>query len=714
MRTKILFWVFGALAVAMLTSCKGVDGGGGVLSTSAPMVANFDPSVSVVPLPNNILFSGSVDGTLNVTVANPADFTDPQVAMNELDGFSTVAPITTTFSQPLDAATIPAGVRMFEVSTAGAAAGYAVTGIVAELVFGVDFVAGPSPSSSSTLVILPKSAAGAVKPLKANTNYMVVITDALKSTSGQKALPSAVFTFLKQTAALVDLAGKSVIPGLPDASALALEPLRQLTGASLLAASTAVPAVNPAAVAITWSFKTQTIGAVLTAIQAASLADPYATNPANFVAVPAVPSLATSGAGVLDFYAFAQFAATSTGSRALLDGYSAGLFANLGSVVMGAVNLPYYLDEYSAANPNPLAPLSGRMQFNPASSMPNIKSVQQVKYLMTVPNAAHPTGAWPVVIFQHGFTVDKTAMFGIANTLAKAGFATIAIDSVLHGDRTFNLDLVNNTTGAAGSDGVADTSGTHYLNLKYLLTTRDNARQSVADLIHLTRLLEVQTMDVVNNTTGLLAGNGDGADLNIATGIYYVGHSNGGILGTLLASVEPNIKTLVLANPGGVYTDIFQNSIEISPLVNGGLAAAGVSVGSAQYNSFMFAAQTVADDVDPINYATASAKNLLMLKTTPDAVVPNSATNALIGVLGLTQVGIVAANSPFAGSGYVNYISGTHSTFLTPAGTTGPIQFLAATTEMQTATASFLSSSQLSGQLAPSVVVTTIDPAIVQ
>lgn len=711
MRNKLGLGLMALVAGLILTGCKGADGGGGVLSTTAPMVANFDPSVSKIPVPSNLLFTGSVDGTLNIPVKNAADFTDPQVAMNELDGFSTVAPITTTFTQAIDAATVPAGVRMFEVTTAGAAAGYAVTGIVAELKFGVDFVAAPSPSSASTLAIVPKDMYGAVKPLKSNTNYMVIVTDALKSVSGQKALPSAVFTFLKQATALVDAAGKSVTPGLTDANALQLEPLRQLTGAALLAASAAVPTVNPATVAIEWSFKTQTTGAVLAAVQAASAADPYATNPANFIAVPAVPSAATGGAGVLDIYSFAVLAAQTTGSRALLDAYSAGSFANLASVVMGAVKLPYYLEDNSV---NPVGPITGRFQFNPGSVMPNLQSVQTVNYLMTIPNAAHATGAWPVVIFQHGFTVDKTAMFGIANTLAQAGFASIAIDSVLHGDRTFGLDLVNNTTGAAGPDGVADTSGTHYLNLKYLLTTRDNARQSVADLIHLTRLLEVQTMDVVNNVTGLNAGFGDGADLNIAAGIYYVGHSNGGILGTLLGAVEPNIKTLVLANPGGVYTDIFQNSVEISPLVNAGLAAAGVTVGSAQYDSFMFAAQTVADDVDPINYATASAKNLLMLKTTPDAVVPNSSTDALIGVLGLTQVGLAAANSPLAGSGYVNYVSGTHSTFLTPAGPNGPVEFLAATTEMQTATAQYLGTSLATGQLTPQVVVTTANPAIVQ
>ncbi|MCF6208409.1 MAG: hypothetical protein L3J61_03335, partial [Ghiorsea sp.] len=208
------------------------------------------------------------------------------------------------------------------------------------------------------------------------------------------------------------------------------------------------------------------------------------------------------------------------------------------------------------------------------------------------------------------------------------------------------------------------------------------------------------------------------------TNISYVGHSNGGMLGAMFASVEPAVKTFVLANPGGGFSDIFQNSVEVSPIVNAGLIAGGVVIGSADYYSFLGAVQTVGDDADPINYGivyndwkTANNQHIFMLKTSPDAVVPNSATDSLIGVLGLPQVGLALANSPLAGSGYVNYVSGLHSTFLTPLGkpdpvtTVKPLQFLAETTEMQTATATFLGSAQIG---VPNVTVTTADPLIVE
>jgi len=718
MKNKWVIWMSAALCAFFLTSCKGEDGGSGTLSTASPMVANFDPSQSVIPFPSNLLFSGSVDGTLNIPVVSATDFTDPKVAMNALDGFSTVASMSTSFSLPISNASVGTGVRVFEVATAGVLKSYAVTGITAELVSGVDFAALPSPTDATILVIKP------LKPLKSNTNYMITVSNILAATTGQKAVASKVFTLLKQTTALVDAAGTSLVPGVTNASAVQLEGLRQLSNAMILnvdtyAVANGVTQLPRADIALVWSFKTQTIGKTLAAIQTASATDPYATNAANFITVPAIPAAATGGLGVLDSYSFAV-------ANNIVDIYTAGAFTNIASVVIGAAKLPYYLDEYTAANP--LGPITGHFQID-AYGMPALKSVQTVPFLMTVPNALK-AGGWPVVIFQHGFTVDKSAMFGIANTLAKAGFATIAIDSVLHGSRTFNIDLLSETTDSYGNvsvtanapDGKADSSGRHYLNLSYLLTTRDNARQSVADLIHLIRLLETKkaALDLVNNNTGLLPPDGiPDLNISIASPLSFVGHSNGGILGTMLASVDPYVKTIVLANAGAGYGGIFQNSIEVSSLINAGLAAKGIAVGSVDYYSFLAAAQTVGDDSDPINYGitynnwiTADVKKVFVLKTTPDKVVPNSATNTLISILGpLTQVGITAANSPLLGGGYVNYISGNHSTFLRPAGVTNPVEFLAAYTEMQTATATFLSSALLG---AAQVTVTTADPTIVE
>ena len=56
--------------------------------------------------PNNLLLLGTTDLTLNIPVADPTDVSDPKVAMNALDGFSTTAPWSTTFNMPIDATTL--------------------------------------------------------------------------------------------------------------------------------------------------------------------------------------------------------------------------------------------------------------------------------------------------------------------------------------------------------------------------------------------------------------------------------------------------------------------------------------------------------------------------------------------------------------------------------------------------------------------------------
>jgi len=668
------------LILTGLASCNQPTNGAQVIAAATPpLIAKFDPSKSIIPFPTNLLFTGTLDGTLNIplpagtTAADPANM--PIVAMNTLDGFSTIAPITTGFSTAVNAATVIPGqtVRLFEVTTTIQGA---VTGIVAELVPGLDYVAliSPNDPTGKLLVIQP------LRPLKSNTQYMAVLTNGIRSTGGYAASPSSVFTLLKNTAPLVDAAGVSTTPLLTDAKALQLEPLRQLTQTMLFAA--AGQGIAPASIPLIWGFKTQTIGAVLSAIQTDSLATPAPVP----VVMDALPSAATGNLGRLSMAAFAAS-----------KGLDPALFPNVGTVVIGAIPLPYYLA--AATSPQDTAPLTSFFQFAAGSSLPTVQSTQTVPFLMTTPNTKASPGGWPIIIFQHGFQVDKSVVLGVANTLAKAGFAAIAIDSVLHGDRTFGLDLVTQVidpvTGfavitAQVPDGVPDFTGTHYLNLSSLLTLRDNIRQTVADIIHLTRMLETETtIDVVNNLTG--APGADGIRDIQTSGIRFVGHSNGAILGPVFMAIEPAVTTAVLANPGGVYTDIVRNSIEISPLVLGGLAAAGILPGTSKFESFFVAAQTVLDSGDPINYGNASAgKNILLLKTTPDAVVPNSATDALTAVLGLGQVGLtVGAPSPFVGNGFVNFLAGSHSSFLSPATS------LAATVEMQTEMANYLGSAAL-------------------
>ncbi|MDN5939870.1 MAG: hypothetical protein L0H83_14585, partial [Salinisphaera sp.] len=125
--------MFACALLAACSSSSNSDEPGTTPPLVQAIVADFDPANGVIPFPNNLLFSGTTDLTVNIPVANATDYGDPAVAINTLDGFSTVAPWSTTFSAPVDPTSLVGGetVYVFEVTLASPAG--AVTSVVREL-----------------------------------------------------------------------------------------------------------------------------------------------------------------------------------------------------------------------------------------------------------------------------------------------------------------------------------------------------------------------------------------------------------------------------------------------------------------------------------------------------------------------------------------------------------------------------------------------------
>lgn len=682
-------------------------GGGPVTGV---LTARFDPAASVLPLPNNLLFSGTTDLTLNPPVANPNNFGDPLVAVSSLDGWSTVAPITTSFNAPPAAASVVPGstVRVFEVTLSGPGGG--VTGITRELTPGSQFVTALAPSDPTgrTLAIVPTT------PLKQLTSYMVLLTTGIQDARGNDATPDQTY-FLSKRPTPLCVNGESTEPLLPAASACALEPLRRLTNSHLAAAAAAGIASDR--VVLSWAFTTQSITPVLQAVRSRVQPSTIVLNPTG---------LTTAAAGL----------------------------PPIADIYVGFIDLPYYLVPPSAANPT--GPLTGFWKaapgayvppfngfgLNPTSTnitaynpFPVANATVRVPVLMTVPNAGsgrvRPATGWPLVIFQHGITRNRTDGLAISATLASQGFAMVAIDQPLHGlspgnsgfasvapfyinagnplmaplfgagvrERTFDVDYINNTTGAPGPDGTPDASGTHTINLSSLLTSRDNLRQAVADLFVLTASIPNMNID------GAAGGDFD------PSRVSFVGQSLGAIVGTPFLALEPRVNNGLLSVPGGGIAQMLNGSPTFGPRIRAGLAAAGLQAGTLDFDRFLGAAQQAIDPADPINYGFASATDAILLHEVvgngtdipPDQVIPNSVAGAplsgtepLIRVLGLTPItaaGLV--QDPNGLRRVVRFIRGEHGSLLSPARTLGvspaqPTGFLDVTTEMQGQMASFV------------------------
>jgi len=670
--------------------------------------------------PTNAQTGLSADATLNI----PNDDGVPFVRdANRLDGFSTVASVFTDFlGADLDLSTTDQGLIVINENTGA-------------LTPGVDYrvVQSSVTTSRPRLLIQP------LLPFQPGTKHFVIVTKALKSTNGVSVAASREFNIVSNPAEFPS-ASNPRPQGMSDQDVATLQAVRQnLIRPIFDNVIDPNPQINADDVVLTWSFTTQSIGDSLTFL--------------NDNAPTISPAIGVADTGLT----------TSDINPAL---------AGTADVFTGTVDLPYY--QAAASGMNDSTPLSTFWASNGANAnsgssplgvpcgnvaatesttkcypQPALRSTQTVPVLVTVPNESSgqtkPAGGWPVVIFQHGITGNRTNMFAIAPTLARAGFVTVAIDLPLHGitdtssglyqpggstERTFNLDLVDNGTQAAGPDGQIDSSGTHFINLASLITSRDNNRQAVSDLIQLTATVRSGDIPTPNGPI----------DID-TTKTEYVGHSLGGIVGSVFLAVNEDVDAATLAMPGSGTARLLDGSAAFGPSIAAGLASSGVNEGSDDYETFLRFAQTISDGADPANYAEqANANHPLHLievvggandgNNPPDLVVPNfvtrnvasdgpclasstfvpfldtaceagplSGTNPLVNTMGLSMVDIAPPyndmSDTMAGPDLaVRFTAGHHSSILDPStrNTQGvdAAQAAQTTCEMQAQTATFL------------------------
>ena len=662
---------------------------------NANLKAIFDPRESKIPPTNDLLFVSaetglSKDGTLQIPVDGE---NDPQKlvkdALNQLDGFSTSAPVTAAFSGSLDTDSLKLGsaIRVFEVTRG---VDQQINGIARELASPEDLVATAVGQNQTTLALVP------THPLKPKTTYLVVLTDAIKGQAGAAAKADTLYGLTKGEGPLTgDLA--------------ALEPLRQaVNGFERLAAGAGIAKDS---IVLSWSFTTQSIGDVLEDVFTKAVASRIQTIPALNTAVDPPVQLTTKN--FLD----------PEGTNPAITGKA--------DVFLGAMSVPYYLNAGTPGEQNS-APRSGSWKGAGGSALTRFNTTPvkttdlTIPVLITVPNAASakgatpPEGGFPVVIFQHGITSKRTALLPIANALADAGFAAVAIDLALHGvdpngpaalihagntpfpddvELTFDMDFRDNITQAPldDGDGKADDSGSYFINLPSLLTSRDNVRQSVADLIVLRKSLGNIASFPLPETLPAI----DLPALN-ANEVSFVGHSLGGIVGATYLAIDDTVGAATLAMPGGGIAQLLNASEAFGPVIRAGLSTAGLEAGTPEFESFLAAAQWVLDSADPINYASATAAKhpVHMIEVVggnsspADQVIPNSVataplsgTDPLARLMGLKTISETETTTAAEGLDVlVKFTAGDHSSILLPDAS------FEATVEMQTEVASFLAS----------------------
>ena len=209
-------------------------------------------------------------------------------------------------------------------------------------------------------------------------------------------------------------------------------------------------------VVVSWNYTTQSVDDTFNV-----LAQTVAPQP---IAVQLIPG-AKSPLGAADIFAgttqvpYYSKVPANANDRSILSSFWVAATPPPAQIFPNAT-APHFVTRY---NPVPVA--QGGMRTIPViGSVPN----------QAATGCAKPAGGWPVVVVMHSLFGDRREALAVADSYASQCYVVAAIDQALHGitnttdpfyqaanERTFNVDLINNTTRAPTPDGLIDPSGLH-------------------------------------------------------------------------------------------------------------------------------------------------------------------------------------------------------------------------------------------------------------
>ncbi|OEY66375.1 hypothetical protein [Marinobacter sp. X15-166B] len=347
---------------------------------------------------------------------------------------------------------------------------------------------------------------------------------------------------------------------------------------------------------------------------------------------------------------------------------------------------------------------------------------------------APPPGGYPVIIYQHAVTQDRSAILPMATaagltciaTRASASpddcFVTVGIDQPLHGifeedGGAVGLSPISTQAGASAeaterhfgfaadaelnavaAAGLTDPeSGSLFLNFANYANTRDNMRQSALDLLNVNaslRAIQTAIGECSSCANTVLS-------LNLGK-VYFMTHSLSGMGGVAVPHVtnaaiaagnsELNtINASTFFNTGGNFSRLVENSQSVAPRLLPVLDEASdglLAQGRTELNIYFNVLQAQLDSVDPTAYAPFYKGQPVLLteiagdpedadKPT-DNTVPNAADEA--GALGplattIAETGFVirGENMPLAGTDPLAAVMGAAAIQAAAADNTLPV-----------------------------------------
>ncbi|MFD2177299.1 VolA/Pla-1 family phospholipase [Veronia pacifica] len=759
-----------------------------------------------VPIPSFILMD-KTDGTLGLPVGenDSKGIDNPVVAMNSTDGWGTTTPIQVEFNgKKLDRNSLGArSFRLIEVSSS-------------DSITNATFVRELEPNKDYLLAIVNGNTviAQPLKPLNPSSNYMFAITNELKDENGKAVGMTQSYATLKSSLPTPIAQLKDAQPIVHKSEKLLASNSAEFKAKDIIYSSWfstesvgSVVGATKAAIA-----KGLSVGDFTSVWKGNAIAkDVDVTNLYHVTVDSDAVDFETALRDDTNFLKFIAQNKQETVENLLL-AYSIAKAAGEIEVVKGTVDLPYFLDKspkgwnstpFTSAMPSvakiahilkgddPLEKAFLGRQLKKAnidpsklidpeeaaklvgvdllkmdgtrldsdrevgrySPIPQIKSVENVPFLVFMPKDPLANEPLKLVIYQHGITSSKenayAAATGIINSARQhnKNIALMVIDQPLHGVRSLD------------DRRSANVDVTAYLNLTHLPVARDNIRQSVLDNLGLRAAIATAQSKKQLNGTPLQA-----LDNTLTHAPALFGHSLGGITGMSTVSAANqkfNAKAdglfafsrIATANSGGNIASLLMGSQNYGPLIKGLLAqrqdayrafmaqnpsecSKATDVANCfnafevaatpnskwaplkaeldkSFSQFTFATQTVLDTIDP--YSMSSLKDtedktsdvlaklpIYMLQAENDNTVPNAvASNPNAGSipmakkLGLTNITQSNFDKVSGNKHFVKFNeTALHSTVIAPSHYKAPEALpvdMAHTMEMQQELGQFLS-----------------------
>ncbi len=428
--------------------------------------------------------------------------------LNQLDGFSINPRVMVCFSDEVNPATLPNGIKLIPVDA-------------------------PSTAISLTQFLYhhdsnAKSYCAYAKPnnvLNQGSRYLLVVTDAVTDSAGQKVEDGGSFEAALKSSDSYDESLASALDSLP----------KQLPFSGKIVSAS--------------------LFTTMSATQWLEDVRDYVHKSAPGILIPAGLPYQFQTSNLASFTWQADLGTGTTSYPIPLNVLSppapSSLASGVGSVAFGFFLSPNYLNPSGAApgtittngvKPVAIPKLLGGLTFG----------FIPVSFHVFLPSGPMPSGGWPVVIYGHGLSDNQ---FGaptyIAATLAANGYATLALEITGHGyGPNSTVALVdkrgNRSTVAAPGRGIqlspnAPIGTSDGCVVPGAVAIRDCGRQTAVDLFTLVKAIQQTGRPLF------------GLD---PQRIYYVGQSFGSVYGALFHAVEPSVKAAVLSVGGGTNVDV--------------------------------------------------------------------------------------------------------------------------------------------------------------